>query len=78
MDEDTASVLKGRVDMVAHVHLADAPGRHEPGTGRADLEDRLGWLRRQGYHGPVGLEFWPTKDTVKVLGSFQERMGPLA
>jgi hydroxypyruvate isomerase len=78
MDEDTAAVLKGRVDMVAHVHLADAPGRHEPGTGRADLEDRLGWLRRQGYHGPVGLEFWATEDTGKALGSLQERMGPLA
>lgn len=69
MDEDTAEVLAGQVGLVGHVHLADAPGRQEPGSGGADLAARLTWLRRQGYEGPIGLEFWPTVPTRQTLAT---------
>ena len=36
MGEATEAVLKGRLDRVVHVHLADAPGRGEPGSGARD------------------------------------------
>ena len=54
-------LLAGRVDRVAHVHLADAPGRHEPGTGTLDLKPRLDWLEAQGYRGFAGYEYVPTE-----------------
>ena len=69
MSEDIATVLDGRLDRIAHVHLADAPGRHEPGSGALDWKARLGWLERQGYTGMVGLEYKPTKDTVASLAA---------
>jgi hydroxypyruvate isomerase len=61
MDERTEDVLSGRVDHVVHVHVADYPGRNEPGTGSIDLADRLKWLFAQGYDGRIGLEYRPTK-----------------
>jgi hydroxypyruvate isomerase len=60
-------LLAGRVDRVAHVHLADAPGRHEPGTGRMDWQARLDWLAGQGYAGFVGLEYTPAGSTAESL-----------
>ena len=67
MGEDVAEVLKGRLDRVAHVHLADAPGRHEPGSGTMDWRRRLQWLTDNGYRGMVGLEYMPTQSTEASL-----------
>lgn len=67
MGEQIEDVLKGRLDRVAHVHLADAPGRHEPGTGAMDYADRLKWLVGQGYDGLIGLEYKPVKPTAEGL-----------
>ena len=60
-------VLAGRLDRVVHVHLADLPGRNEPGSGTLDYARRLGWLRRQGYGGLIGLEYRPTGSTFNSL-----------
>lgn len=60
-------VLDGRLDRVVHVHLADTPGRNEPGTGRLDYADRLEWLAKQGYDGLVGLEYRPSVPTIETL-----------
>ena len=67
MDEEIAPVLAGRLDRVAHVHLADRPGRGEPGSGSLDWQARLAWLQRAGYDGFVGLEYRPTRDTRSTL-----------
>jgi hydroxypyruvate isomerase len=71
MDEAIGPVLAGRLDRVAHVHLADVPGRGEPGSGALDWRDRLGWLDRAGYDGFVGLEYRPTQDTVATLAALR-------
>jgi hydroxypyruvate isomerase len=67
MGEEIEKVLDGRLDRVAHVHLADAPGRGEPGSGAMDWSDRLEWLQRSGYEGYVGLEYRPSIGTVEGL-----------
>ena len=64
---EAIEVLEGRLDRVAHVHLADTPGRHEPGTGAMDWRARLAWLDAHGYRGFVGLEYTPVGDTVEGL-----------
>ncbi|MEX2374908.1 MAG: TIM barrel protein [Dehalococcoidia bacterium] len=46
--------------IVAHVQIADAPGRHEPGTGKAPIMELLRRLDRDGYSGVVGLEYQPS------------------
>jgi hydroxypyruvate isomerase len=67
MDEEIGDVLAGRLDRVAHVHLADSPGRHEPGSGKMDWRRRLAWLEKNGYRGMIGLEYKPTGSTSESL-----------
>ena len=67
MGEETDDVLAGRLDRVVHVHLADAPGRGEPGSGKLDYADRLEWLEKMGYTGLIGLEYRPSGATVDSL-----------
>ncbi|ODT65336.1 MAG: hypothetical protein ABS75_32165 [Pelagibacterium sp. SCN 63-23] len=63
MGERTEQVLAGRVDRLAHVHVADLPGRGEPGSGTLPLRQALDWLLGQGYSGAIGFEYRPSKDT---------------
>jgi hydroxypyruvate isomerase len=52
---------------IAHVQIADAPGRGEPGTGKLDLDGYLARLEQAGYAGWVGLEYKPTVPTLDSL-----------
>jgi hydroxypyruvate isomerase len=61
-------LIKGKLDRIVHMHLADTPGRGAPGSGRLDYAERLHWLAAQGYEGLIGLEYkpgGPTLDTLK-------------
>lgn len=68
MGEHIEEVLDGRLDRIAHVHLADTQGRGEPGSGTLDWQARLDWLAEHGYGGFVGLEYKPTRATRDTLG----------
>jgi hydroxypyruvate isomerase len=59
-------------DLVAHVQIADAPGRHEPGSGEAPITAFLEQLATDGYGGFVGLEYIPSGATVHSLGWLDE------
>jgi hydroxypyruvate isomerase len=50
----------GNLDVIGHVHVADVPGRYQPGTGELNYGNILGKLRDAGFEGFVGLEFEPT------------------
>jgi hydroxypyruvate isomerase len=52
---------------IGHVQVADVPGRHEPGTGTADLDGWVRQLRALGYDQWVGLEYAPLETTVAGL-----------
>jgi hydroxypyruvate isomerase len=54
-----ADVLSRYRDSIAHVQVADPPGRGAPGTGTLDFEPLFGQLAEQGYGGWVGLEYVP-------------------
>ncbi|MBL1422156.1 MAG: TIM barrel protein [Alphaproteobacteria bacterium] len=67
MDEHPATVIGNRVDRILHIHIADHPGRNEPGSGILDLKTSLNWLTDNGYNGLCGLEYRPTKATTITL-----------
>ncbi len=66
-EEDMAAELENAQNLVAYVQLADAPGRGEPGSGGLDWTERLGILRRSGYDGPIGLEYYPTRESAESV-----------
>ncbi|HVC40719.1 MAG TPA: TIM barrel protein [Candidatus Saccharimonadales bacterium] len=65
--EDAAECLRRYRPLVAHVQIADVPGRHEPGTGTQPIGDFLRELDHLGYDGFVGLEYRPLVDTASSL-----------
>jgi hydroxypyruvate isomerase len=75
MDEDPETVAGGHLNRIVHVHLADHPGRNQPGSGSLDLKAQLSWLERAGYDGWVGLEFRPTGRTSDALRQMLESLG---
>ena len=54
-------------DVIGHVHIADVPGRHEPGTGEIHYARVLQRLRDDGYQGIVGCELFPETDTKTAV-----------
>jgi hydroxypyruvate isomerase len=75
MGESSAAVLAGRVAHVVHLHVADHPGRNEPGSGGIDLAERLAWIFAEGYAGRVGLEYRPTRPTAEGLVKVRAALG---
>ncbi|HEY7262260.1 MAG TPA: TIM barrel protein [Trebonia sp.] len=69
MGEDVPTVLDSCRDRIAHVQVADPPGRGAPGTGTVDFEPLFGRLAAQGYKEWVGLEYLPA-DSSDSSGSF--------
>lgn len=69
--ERPEEVLAGRLDLVAHVQIADVPGRHEPGSGTIDWPAVIGWLSASGYAGRIGLEFIPSADTLQSVANIR-------
>jgi hydroxypyruvate isomerase len=62
--DDLDAAIAAAVDRTAHVQIADAPGRGEPGSGDLDLQRHLQALATGGYAGWVGLEYKPTTATT--------------
>ncbi len=59
--------LEANLDQVGLIHVADVPGRHEPGSGEVNFTTIYGALGRLHYEGVVAMEFYPTGPAVEVL-----------
>jgi hydroxypyruvate isomerase len=65
--DDLDAAIAAHADVTAHVQIADAPGRGEPGSGELDLDRYLAELEDHGYRGWVSLEYKPTTTTEASL-----------
>lgn len=59
--------LSAYIDVIGHIHIADAPGRHEPGTGEMHYGNILKHLDQLGYAYRVGSELFPKTDTKTAV-----------
>jgi hydroxypyruvate isomerase len=50
------------IDQVGLIHVADVPGRHQPGTGEIDYLNIYHRLVQLNYKGVIAMEFYPTGD----------------
>ncbi|OIN12197.1 hydroxypyruvate isomerase family protein [Oceanisphaera psychrotolerans] len=60
---DLLALLEAWCPHLGHVQVADAPGRHEPGTGSLDFPALFDLLQRRGYAGWIGCEYHPLDGT---------------
>jgi hydroxypyruvate isomerase len=59
--------LEQNIDLVGLIHIADVPGRHEPGTGEIDYANIYRKLGQLKYNKFITMEFYPTQDPVAIL-----------
>jgi len=67
MDGDIIQTIKDNVDRIGHFHVADVPGRHEPGTGELNYANIIHAIDATGFGGFVGLEYHPSADHAESL-----------
>jgi hydroxypyruvate isomerase len=67
MGKSPSAELERVWPIVRHVQFADAPGRHEPGSGQIDFNAIVGVLRRRHYPGWLGAEYIPSTTTESGL-----------
>ena len=68
MEGHLAKTIEAHLPRIAHMQLAEVPGRHEPGTGEIDYGFLLDFIDRAGYDGWIGCEYIPKAGTVEGLG----------
>jgi hydroxypyruvate isomerase len=68
MEGDLTRTIETYLRQIAHIQIADNPGRHEPGTGEINYPFIFRELDRMGYTGWIGCEYKPSGRTVDGLG----------
>jgi len=68
MQGDLIPTYERLKDRIAHIQVADNPGRNEPGTGEINYPFVLGEIDRLGYDGWIGCEYKPKAGTTAGLG----------
>jgi len=68
MEGNLADTIRKNLARIAHIQVADVPGRHEPGTGEINYAFLFQHLDKIGYQGWVGCEYKPLAKTEDGLG----------
>ena len=68
MEGELANSMKKYFNRIAHLQLADNPGRNEPGTGEINYAYLFKFIDQLGYQGWVGCEYKPATTTEAGLG----------
>jgi hydroxypyruvate isomerase len=68
MEGDVETALAAAFARIGHMQVADAPGRHEPGSGAIDFPALFEKVDRLGYAGWIGVEYVPSTTTEETLG----------
>lgn len=71
MEGELANSIQKHLSKIAHIQLADNPGRNEPGTGEINYAYIFAMLDRIGYAGWIGCEYKPAATTEAGLGWFK-------
>jgi hydroxypyruvate isomerase len=67
MEPDVCESIRQARGRIAHVQIADDPGRHEPGTGRIDFGSVFEALEQEHYCGWIGCEYVPSRTSEASL-----------
>lgn len=67
MEGELAATMQRYLSRIAHIQLADNPGRNEPGTGEINWPFLFAHIDRIGYQGWIGCEYKPATTTEEGL-----------
>jgi hydroxypyruvate isomerase len=68
MGEDVAAQMQSLLPLIGHMQFADAPGRHEPGTGGTDFANLFAQADAIGYTGWLSAEYRPSGKSAESFG----------
>ena len=67
MEGDIIDTLKKYMDVIGYIHIADVPGRHEPGTGEINYSNVIQALKDLNYEHEIGFELFPLDTSEKAV-----------
>ena len=59
MEGDITATIERHLGEIAHIQVADSPGRNQPGTGEINYDYVFRRILELGYDGDIGLEYKP-------------------
>jgi hydroxypyruvate isomerase len=59
------SAITANIGSIGHFHIADVPGRHDPGSGEINYINVVSKIAEAGYDGYIGLEYAPIGDKIE-------------
>ena len=68
MEGELCKTIETNLSKIAHIQLADNPGRNEPGTGEINYPHLFEFIDSIGYQGWIGCEYKPASNTEAGLG----------
>jgi hydroxypyruvate isomerase len=68
MEGNLTRTIQANPDKIAHIQIADNPGRNEPGTGEINYPNLFKAIDAAGYKGWIGCEYKPAGKTEDGLG----------
>jgi hydroxypyruvate isomerase len=75
MEGELANTIARHLPKIAHMQIADNPGRHEPGSGEINYAWLFRYIDQLGYEGWIGCEYKPAAGTREGLGWIQALAG---
>lgn len=75
MEGELGNTIARHLARIAHIQVADNPGRNEPGTGEINYPWLFRHIDQLGYEGWIGCEYKPAADTHAGLGWIQALAG---
>ena len=68
MEGRLIQTISKNISRIAHIQIADVPGRNEPGTGEINFTNVFDAIDKSGYSGWIGCEYIPAGKTEDGLG----------
>jgi hydroxypyruvate isomerase len=67
MEGNLIETIRKNIRDIAHFHVGDVPGRHEPGTGEIHYGNVFRAIRETRFSDFVAMEYVPSKDAMTTL-----------
>jgi len=67
MEGNLIQTIMNNTQAIGHFHVADVPGRHEPGTGEIDYGNVFKSISKAGFRDYVAMEYDPSRDALETL-----------